>query len=331
MTTSVFTPAVKSSCFARIAFFGPSGGGKTYSALRMATGMGGKIGVIDTEYGSASKYADRFTFEKCNLTSPNIERMVEAMEIAAKAGINMLIIDSLSHAWQELLAEIDQLAARKFNHNTHAAWSVGTPKQKQLIRAILSYPGHLIATMRSKTDWLEQEIGGRKKFVRVGLNPEQGKGIEYEFDMLMSMTVDHVATVEKDRTGKFQDKVIEKPDEAFGKEIADWLMDGAAPPPPPPPPAPDKVDFARFTKVVLDATSCEAVRKIIEAGIDKKACSIEDKRQMYPEALRRYMALPGPSQGWVQAKIAALATAQQLTKEDIDALSVEAAKLAVAT
>lgn len=222
-----FQKASKKEAKLRCAIFGPSGAGKTFTALRIATGMGGNIAVIDTERGSASKYADRFEFDVMELGSPQIDNYVEGIMLAGKAVYDILIIDSLSHGWQELLEEIDRLAKTKYKGNTWSAWSDGTPHQKKLINAILSYPGHIIATMRSKTEWTIAENNGKRTPQRVGLAPEQGKGIEYEFDLLMEMSPDHICSILKDRTGMFQDKMIEKPGEDFGKELIDWLSDGA--------------------------------------------------------------------------------------------------------
>jgi hypothetical protein len=232
-----FKKATKQQAKLRMAIFGPSGAGKTYTALRVATGIGGKIAVIDTERGSASKYSDRFDFDVLELEDANINVYQQAIQAAAQGGYNILIMDSLSHAWQELLIEIDKLASTKFSGNTWAAWSKGTPKQRQFIDAILQYPGHIIATMRVKTEWVEGERNGKKTYTRVGLNPEQGKGIEYEFDLLLEMSVDHVGMVAKDRTGKFQDKTIDKPSEDFGRDLAAWLSDGAKREDPPTTPA----------------------------------------------------------------------------------------------
>lgn len=222
-----FKPAEKKSCKLRCAVFGPSGAGKTMSALRIATGIGGRIAVIDTEFGSASKYADRFQFDTVSLERPSIDDYIEAM-IAAQ-GYDVLVIDSLSHGWQELLEEIDNLAKAKYKGNTWSAWNEGSPKQKKLVKFINSFPGHVIATMRSKTEWqVEQNQNGKSRPVRVGLSPEQGKGIEYEFDMLIELSVDHICNVIKDRTGKFQDVIIEKPGEQFGKDLVAWLNDGTS-------------------------------------------------------------------------------------------------------
>lgn len=222
----MFKKATKKEAKLRLAIFSPSGGGKTFTALRIAKGIGGKIALIDTERKSASKYADRFEFDVAELEKPTIENYVKFIESAD--GYDVLIIDSLSHGWQELLQEVEHIAKTRYRGNTWSAWSEGTPMQKKLVNAILNFDGHVISTMRVKTEWTTEkdERTGKNRPVRVGMSPEQGKGIEYEFDLLMEMTTDHIATVIKDRTGKFQDKIIEKPTEKFGKQLAEWLNDG---------------------------------------------------------------------------------------------------------
>lgn len=219
-----FQKAVKAGSKLRAALFGPSGSGKTYSALRIATGMGGRIAVVDTERETSRKYADRFEFDVCALDARSPADYIDV--IRAADGYDILIIDSLTHAWHELLQSVDQLATGKFKGNSWAAWSKATPQQRALVDAMMSSRCHIIATMRSNTEWAAGADGqGRSKPIRVGLKPEQGKGIEYEFDLLLELNVEHVAEVIKDRTGKFQDKLIAKPDEHFGAALAAWLTD----------------------------------------------------------------------------------------------------------
>lgn len=221
----MFKKASKKQSKLRLALFGPSGAGKTFTALRIAKGLGGKVAVIDTERGSASKYADRFDFDVAELTVPKIDNYCNIINSANEYSV--LIIDSLSHGWSELLEEVDKIARSKYKGNTWSAWSEGNPKQKKLVNAILGFNGHVIATMRSKTEWTtEATTNGKSRPVRVGLSPEQGKGIEYEFDMLIELSTEHVGNVIKDRTGKFQDELIEKPDEDFGNKLIEWLNDG---------------------------------------------------------------------------------------------------------
>ncbi len=223
-----FIKATKAQSKLRAAIFGPSGAGKTFTALRIATGMGGKIAVIDTERGSASKYASNFDFDVLDLPDHDIDTYLKGIKAAGDAGYDILVIDSLTHGWKELLNEIDKIAKAKYRGNTWSAWSEGTPKQQALVNAILDYPGHVIATMRSKTEWATEkdERTGKNRPVRIGLAPEEGKGIEYEFDLLLEMNTDHFASVNKDRTGKYQDATIEKPGEDFGASLIEWLNDG---------------------------------------------------------------------------------------------------------
>jgi hypothetical protein len=231
-----FKKAVKSQAKLRAALFGPSGAGKTFTALEIAAGIisviGGKIALIDSERSSASKYADRFEFDQVDLEVKDIDEYVHFIKEAADAGYTVLIIDSLTHAWQMLLDSVEKLAQAKYRGNTWSAWSEGTPEQRKLVDAIISFPGHIIVTMRSKTEWqTTTNDRGKTSPVRVGLAPEQGKGIEYEFDILFEISPDHLAHIIKDRSGKFQDKIIEKPGKKFGQELIAWLNEGAVPPP----------------------------------------------------------------------------------------------------
>lgn len=230
MTTNItFSKATKKDLFARVAIYGPSGGGKTFTALRVASGLGGRIAAVCTEHGAMRKYADRFDFDVIDADEPTVEYMIAAIDAAEKAGYSTLIIDSLTHAWHELLEEVRVIASARYGGNTHAAWGEGTPKQKRFIQAILGAKMNLICTMRAKTDYVVDKTDrGKVTVTRVGLNPEQGKGIEYEFDLLLRISQDHIATVEKDRTGKYQDKCIEFPGEQFGKELSAWLSTDAA-------------------------------------------------------------------------------------------------------
>lgn len=222
-----FKKATKKQCKLRAGLMGIAGSGKTYSALRMATGLGGKIALIDTERKSASKYADRFDFDVCELDFPSIENMVNTIKEAEDAGYDILIIDSLTHAWQKLLEEVERLTANRFDGNSFRAWGVGTPIQRKFIDVILKSNMHIIATMRAKTEYVvEMNEKGKAAPKRVGLSAEQGKDIEYEFDFLVMIDRNHSATIIKDRSGKYQDETLEQITEETGKELQEWLSDG---------------------------------------------------------------------------------------------------------
>ena len=223
-----FKKAERTQLFLRCALFGPSGSGKTMTALRMAKGIAEKMNasfaVIDSEARSASKYSDRIPFDVENLNEKTVDHYIASMNAAKEAGYKVLVIDSLSHAWRELTEEVDKITQASVSKNSVLSWAKVNPKQKRLINAILNYPGHLIVTMRSKTEWVIGEgKNGKTAPEKLGLAPEQGKGIEYEFDLLVEMNQAHQAVVTKDRTGKFQDETIDKPGEDFGVALYEWL------------------------------------------------------------------------------------------------------------
>ena len=250
----MFQKATKKQSKLRLAIYAPSGAGKTFTALRIATGLGGKIALIDSERGSASKYADRFDFDVAELDKMSIESYITTINQAHE--YDVLIIDSMSHAWTELLTEIDKLAQAKYKGNSWSAWSEGTPRQKNFVNSILNYPGHIIATMRTKTEWSveKDEKTGKSRPVKLGLAPEQGKGIEYEFDILMEINHEHYATIAKDRTGKFQDSEILKPGEEFGKELLDWLNNGEK----------VKTESELIIEAVESVTNCNTLEALTE-------------------------------------------------------------------
>lgn len=263
-----FVQAEKYDLQLRLGLYGPSGSGKTYSALRIASGIvaeiGGKIAVIDTERRAARKYADRFNFSVLEMTQRrDIDAYIAAINAASKAGFTVLIIDSLTHAWQELLAEVETIARAKYHGNTWGAWSEGTPRQRRLVDAMLSYDGHVIVTMRAKTEWVIPEEGKDKgKPKAVGKGPEQGKGIEYELDMLGEITVDHIMCVAKDRTGEFQDAMIEKPGEDLGHKLAIWLACGK-----PEPQAHDQAGDNEYLALGQSAEKTHGI-KFSNSGVD---------------------------------------------------------------
>jgi hypothetical protein len=224
--------ATKEQAKLRMALYGLSGGGKTYSSLAMATGLvqvlGGKIAALDTEFRSASKYANQFEFITDDFGRPSIENYIKFIEMVKEEGdVTVLVIDSLTHAWQYVLEMVDKLKETTCHGDGRKAWAIMTPEYKKLINAILTAPFHIIGTMRAKTEWSTTSEGGHKTVRRDTLAPEQRDGFEYEFDMLMELNANHYGTIIKDRTNKFQDEIIQKPGIEFGRKLAEWLNDGA--------------------------------------------------------------------------------------------------------
>lgn len=230
--TFTFTPATKEQAKARIALDGPSGSGKTYTALVTATALGKRIAVIDTERGSAAKYADEFSFDNCILTSFSPDDLTAALAAAASAGYDVVIVDSLTHFWSGkdgMREQVDRAAKRGYGGNSFGGWKEARPMEQRMIDALVSYPGHVIVTMRTKTDYvIEEDSRGRKVPRRLGLKPEQREGIEYEFDVVASMDHENTLVVTKSRCRPVSGAVVPRPTEEFGQQIAAWLQDGTA-------------------------------------------------------------------------------------------------------
>jgi len=222
-----FKRAVKTRQKLRLAIDGVSGSGKTRTALEIASGMGGRIALIDTEHGSASLYADLINFDTLDLESFQIEDYVNAINTAANAGYGILIIDSTSHAWDALNERVDRIADQRYKGSGFRAWGEGTALQRKFVEAMLTYPGHVIVTCRSKIEYSADKTEKGTTFKKVGTAAVQRQGFEYEFTMAMTMDINHVGFVTKDRTGKFQDRFIEKPGKKMGEELIQWLSTGA--------------------------------------------------------------------------------------------------------
>ena len=184
----------------RIGMSGPSGSGKTYSALLLAKGITGgveKVAIIDTENGSADMYSHLGEFNVIRLEAPYApERYIEAIDECVKAGMELVIIDSVSHEWDGkggLLESNELLGQSKFKGNNWAAWSVTTPRHQRFIESITTAKVHIITTARSKTDTIQTED---KKIKKVGLKEIQREGFEYELTLNFNIDRDgHYATV----------------------------------------------------------------------------------------------------------------------------------------
>lgn len=229
-----FIKATKSQAKARIAMHGPSGSGKTYTALEWATVLadGGKVAVIDTERNSASLYADKFEFDVLSFTPPyHPNKLIDVLDVAESEGYAAVVVDSLSHFWSGAggVLEIVDEAKSAAKGNTYAAWQVGTPLQQRMVDRIISHPAHVIATMRSKTDWQIENNNGRITPTKVGLAPQQRDGIEYEFTLVLDIDVKHRASVSKTRYAAIADRTFDTTEtKQAAKEVLAWLKSGEA-------------------------------------------------------------------------------------------------------
>jgi len=231
-----FRKATKKEAKLRMALIGPSGSGKTYTGLLLARALaeGGKIAVIDTERGSASKYADMVEFDVLEPDSFHPQVYIDAIREAEQAGYSVLLIDSLSHAWtgkDGALELVDRAAKKTKSGSTFHAWREVTPLHNALVDAMIGCKLHLIATMRAKTEYVsEADERGKTRIRKLGLAPVQRDGLEYEFDIVADLDLDNTLIVSKSRCPGLTGAVIQKP---TGEEVAailrEWLTGGPAP------------------------------------------------------------------------------------------------------
>lgn len=235
--------ATRKRAKARIGISGPSGSGKTLSSLLIAFGLcdgkeNPKIGVIDTEQHSAELYAPEFEqhggYYVITLEPPfEVQNYLDAISEFEKARFDVIIIDSLSHAWAGTGGLLDvhgNLVDR--GSNPFTAWREVTPLHNKLVEKMLQSPCHIIATLRAKEEYVIQDIDGKKQVVKVGMSPIQRDGMQYEFTIFFELAWNHTCKASKDRTGLFDQKVF-IPTIETGKIIKEFLESGVEAPPAP--------------------------------------------------------------------------------------------------
>ncbi len=229
-----FEPAQKNNEKLNMAIIGPKGAGKTRTALAIGAAFikhyGGKMAIIDTEYGRSRKFADLYAFDILELRAPfDPRRYTQAMQAAAAGGYSVIIVDGFSQAWDGpggLLESVDRYAAQIPSHNTFFAWSKANPIHQEMIRTMLSLDAHFIGTMRSKMTYVVDEIkaDGRIRTVprKIGLQPIQRDNFEYEFEHIIEMRLpSHELVVVSSMCDGLDEQVIDKP---TGQEVADILI-----------------------------------------------------------------------------------------------------------
>lgn len=229
----MFKKATRQQSKLRLTIDGPAGSGKTYTALRFAHALvnGGRIAYIDTERGSASKYVGEapdgvtWDFDVLELTTFSPEKYTAAIEAAGKGGYSVLVIDSLSHAWEGVGGALE--IKDRQGGNQWTAWRTVTPIHNRMVDAILQSPMHVITTMRSRMEYVQETDQNGKIVIRkVGLAPIQRPGMEYEFDLVCDMDWAHILRVSKTRCPAVVDKVVEKPGPEFIAPVKAWLQSG---------------------------------------------------------------------------------------------------------
>lgn len=223
----------------RLGLSAVSGGGKTYSAILIAKGLTGdlsKVAIIDTENGSADLYEHLGDYNVLPLTAPySPEKYIAAIKECEKAGMEAIIIDSITHEWDgkggclEIAEQITQASPSK---NSYTAWGKVTPRHQSFIDAMLQSSCHIITTVRRKQDYeMSKDHNGKVKVEKAGLKEVTREGWEYELTVNLQLDAAHQAVASKDRTGLFMGKPEFVPSEETGAIIRDWCESGVEPAP----------------------------------------------------------------------------------------------------
>jgi len=211
---SMFSPAMRKRKKLRLLLAGPTDSGKTRTALRFAFGIvahelrlrgearAPRIWGIDTEHGRMSFYKNLaddgipYVFQVCELESFAPQTAVSALRECWSAGLDAVVMDSLSHFWGGSGGVLEQHKAftdKRKDHNSYAAWQEAGAVQNQFIEALLKSPMHVIATCRQKMDAVQErdETTGKTVIKSIGLQDEQRDTLRYEFDVIANISQDH--------------------------------------------------------------------------------------------------------------------------------------------
>jgi hypothetical protein len=296
----------------KIGLTGPSGSGKTMSALLLASGLTtwDKIAIIDTENGSADLYSNLGDYNVVPLATRDEngkpiqapyspERYIEAILACEEAGMEVIIIDSISHAWAGqggALEQQEKLGGR------YQDWAKVKPRVKRLIDAVLQSPAHVIVNARTKTDYAMDSVDGRTKITKMGTKVVFEEGLDYELTLVFDIAISHLANASKDRTGIFMDKQEKVIEPEHGKRLLTWASSGKAPLPKAKPEVTESPTTGDTTPKATNtapapkkAMGTETLTEEIKAATEKEInalVDVEAARKLYARIYNRYVETP---------------------------------------
>ena len=234
----------------KMALQGPSGSGKTYSALLIAYGITNdwsSIAVLDSEHHSANLYAHLGKYNVLNIGAPfTPEKYIQAIKLCESAGMKTIIIDSITHEWESILDIHANMTGNSFTN-----WSKLTSRHNEFVQTILQSPLHIIATIRTKQDYILQEKNNRQIPEKVGLKAITREGMDYEFTIVLDIDIKHHATASKDRTQLFIDKPEFTITSDTGKRILQWCNQT------------DEVEIKEEENIKIQIQECTNIKDLI--------------------------------------------------------------------
>lgn len=275
-----FQKAKREQVWLKVLLSGASGSGKSYSALKMATGIAKKcnsgIAYIGTEGSRNKYYANEFDYDLLELEEPfECEKYMAAIDEAVKAGYKVLIIDSMTHEWKWLNDVHDKMPGNSFTN-----WGKLKPRHHKFMDKVLNSPIHIIATARGKDDWVLEDKNGKQVPKKVGMGQQQDKDISYEYTVSLMISQDtHVASADKDNTHLFDGK-FEVLTENDGERLYDWANQGEVPAPKSPQPTYSEV--TESDEDILKAIKKEIISMCTQLGGTKNETLMATLKEFVP-------------------------------------------------
>lgn len=223
---------------ARILLDGPPGAGTTYTSLALATSIGNRVAVIDAQRGRSSVYASTFTFDTVPpLSYCSPDALITMLAHCADQGYDTVVVSQLSAFWASSGGVWEQVSRASKRGSSSAgkwsAWDEVRPVERQMLDALLGYPGHVIATVRDKLEYVaEPDEYGRITRRIVGLAPVGRDGMEYDWDLVATMDHSHNLVVVRAPCEDLAGSVESQPGARFASRIRDWLDQGEPVQPP---------------------------------------------------------------------------------------------------
>lgn len=284
-----FQKASRSQVFLKDAITGPTGSGKTFSALRLAFGLvegtGKRVAFLDTENDSASLYSDQFDFDVLPIAPPfSSDSFRDGVMAAVSSDYGAIIIDSASHLWKGILEYKGKIDERGGNQYTN--WRDPDKKFNEALDAVLQSKIHVLFCLRSKMEYVMEDNGkGKQAPKRVGLAPIMREGIEFEFTTVFDVAMNHEAVATKDRSGLFPTDRYFQITEQTGRDIAAWLKTATpkVETPTPEPKAPTDAEaktgnIERFRKMLESHRGEHALSEFEDLYCQKASATFEDNK-----------------------------------------------------
>jgi hypothetical protein len=232
----LFQKATKSQSMLRLALEGPAGYGKTYTALVIGTGLAKAAG--SGSRSSTPSSGRRRSTPTCSTSTRSRSTRRSTRTVRSRRSppppkpATACVVDSLSHFWigeGGTLDLVDQIARTKYKNDSHRAWKDAGEIQQRLTDAILRAPLHVIAAMRTKKDYVREEVDGKTKIRAAGTKTVQRDEFDYEFDLIGRFDTPTVMAIVKSRYADLPpETVVEKPGQAFVDGLIRFLGEGEA-------------------------------------------------------------------------------------------------------